>query len=151
VVVYVGAFASMMVGAILAGALGVSSPPGSSGGFETMFSNDLTQSLVIRGIGTPIQMLITAVGSGLFLGGIRIIKKKIARGQRPEFGEVFGGIRYFGQFFIAQLVLQLAGLLCCIPGLILQIGCAVYGFCIVDRGLGGVGDGSDELLLARLQ
>lgn len=91
---------------------------------------------------TPILMLVGVLAQAFMLGGIMSFSLKAARGQKPDFGEVFRGGRYFGAMFVGA-ILQLLGFyiglaLCVVPGVIWMLGLMFYPIMIVDRGVGGV-------------
>ena len=75
-------------------------------------------------------------------GGIAEFALKVARGQKPEFGEVFAGGKYFGSMFVGLLgfmvAVTLGVALCVIPGYIVHFGLWPFAFIIVDERLGGI-------------
>lgn len=94
--------------------------------------------IVLRLVGQAIGLLV----SSYFMGGVAEFALKVARGQKPEFNDVFGGGKYFGPMFVANLLSQMGigfGFLFCIaPGLILAAGLSLYQSLIVDQKLSGV-------------
>jgi hypothetical protein len=86
----------------------------------------------------PFALVFGAVTAALFMPAILSFSLKVARGQQPEFAEVFGSMQYFVPMFIVVLVVQLitflAALLLIIPGIIVATGTSMYGFCVIDRG-----------------
>jgi uncharacterized membrane protein len=95
-------------------------------------------SIGIRLVSQFVSVLIMS----FFLGGVVEFALKVARGQPVEFGEVFGGFKYFGPIFVATLGTNLAvvigGIFCVIPGLILGAGLSMSNCLIVDQKLGGI-------------
>jgi uncharacterized membrane protein len=95
-------------------------------------------NLFIQLIGHVIGLLV----SSYFMGGVAEFALKVARGQKPAFNDVFGGGKYFGPMFVANLLSQIGigfgFLLCIAPGLILAAGLSMYQSLIVDQKLSGV-------------
>jgi uncharacterized membrane protein len=89
-----------------------------------------------------IENLISFVIQALVLGGIVDFCLRVARGNKPPFAVVFGGPRYFVPMLVGTIVMALGVvfglLLCLIPGCILALGCLVWSYVVVDRGVGGV-------------
>lgn len=95
-------------------------------------------NIVVQGTSSLLGLLI-----GSFIaGGVINFGLKVARGQPVVFGDVFSGGKYFGSMLVAGLCLNIAGfiglLLCVVPGVILMLGLCMYGFLIVDQGMGGI-------------
>ncbi len=65
---------------------------------------------------------------------------KVARGEQPEFGEIFNGGRYFIPVVLATILVILATLagymLCIIPGIIVGLMFSQYWLLIIDRNVG---------------
>lgn len=85
---------------------------------------------------------VTLLTSAFLAGGIAEFALKVARGQTPEFGDVFAGGKYFGSMFVGWLGFFVATAigfaLCIVPGYLLQLGLWPFAFIIVDQRLGGV-------------
>jgi hypothetical protein len=75
-------------------------------------------------------------------GGVVEFALKVSRGQRPEFGEVFAGGKYFGSMFVGfigfAVAMALGLALCVIPGYIVQFGLWPFAFIIVEERAGGI-------------
>jgi uncharacterized membrane protein len=89
-----------------------------------------------------IQNVIGFVIQALVMGGIVDFCLQVARGNKASFGVVFGGARYFVPMLVGAIVLGLGVafgiLLCLVPGIILALGCMLWQYVVVDRGVGGV-------------
>jgi uncharacterized membrane protein len=88
-----------------------------------------------------IQNLLSFVIQAVVLGGIVDFCLRVARGNKPPFAVVFGGPRYFVPMLVGMILMALGVafglLLCLIPGVILALGCMVWSYLVVDRGVGG--------------
>lgn len=101
----------------------------------------MVMSLVTFG-SIGVTYLISLVAQTYVMGGIVHFALRVARGERPDFGSVFNGGRYFAAMLGGTLLYSLGILVgfgfCIIPGLFLA-GCWVcYSAFIVDKGLGPV-------------
>jgi hypothetical protein len=89
-----------------------------------------------------IQNLLSFVIQAVVLGGIVDFCLQVARGNKPPFAVVFGGPRYFVPMVVGMILMALGVtfglLLCLIPGIILMLGCMLWSYVVVDRGVGGV-------------
>lgn len=103
---------------------------------------DTDTSALIGLIMGPISFAVGVLSQAYFLGGIARFALTVARGRKPEFGEVFAGGSTFGAMFVGQLLLTIAigvGLVfCVVPGVIIAIACQFYALFIVDKQLSGV-------------
>jgi hypothetical protein len=125
---------SIFVGLLGAAARSGASPRRGAEAFDAMLP-------VIIGINSIAGILAAAVA--LFLGaGIVNFSLKVARGQPYQFGDLFGGGKYFLSIFAAGLLIGIAvdiGLIfLVVPGIILSLGFSVAPWVIVDRGLGPI-------------
>ncbi len=86
--------------------------------------------------------LVALFGGAFMGGGIVDLALRTARGEKTEFGTVFGGGKYFGAMLIGSLgfyVVYAIGLaLCVVPGIIVALGLMPFTFVIVDEKLGGI-------------
>jgi uncharacterized membrane protein len=98
--------------------------------------------MLINGGGSLISYLISIIVQAYMLGGIVQFALRVARGEKPEFGVVFSGGRFFAPMLGATLLYTLGitvGFMACIvPGLFLFAGWIAYSAFVVDKGLGGV-------------
>jgi uncharacterized membrane protein len=82
------------------------------------------------------------LANAFIAGGIVEFALKVARGQTPSFGDVFGGGKYFGAMFVGWIGFSIAvgigAMLCIVPGYIVQFGLWPFAFIIVDQKLGGI-------------
>jgi hypothetical protein len=89
-----------------------------------------------------VVMLINALVQGYMLGGLISFSLKVMRGQKPDFGEVFGGGPLFGSMVSASILNSLGILvgyaLCIVPGIIVALGWSLYSPVVVERRIGGV-------------
>ena len=103
---------------------------------------DADTSALIGLIMGPISAAVGVLSQAYFLGGIARFALTVARGRKPEFGEVFAGGSTFGAMFVGQLLLTLAlavgFILCIVPGVILALALQFYALFIVDKQLSGV-------------
>lgn len=112
------------------------------GAMASSGSVDMSTIQIINFGSIPIILLINALAQGFMLGGIMSFAIKAARGQKPQFGEIFQGGRFFGPMMVASL-LQILGVyfgtfLCIVPGVLLALGWMLYPIMVVERGAGGV-------------
>jgi uncharacterized membrane protein len=87
--------------------------------------------------------ILVALVVALFLGaGIVNFSLKVARGQPYQFGDLFGGGKFFLSMFAAGLLIgiavQIGMAFLVVPGVILSLGFSVAPWVIVDRGLGPI-------------
>lgn len=82
----------------------------------------------------------TMIISAFFQGGLIKIWIAAARGQTPQFGDMFSGGRTFLPIllytFLTQIILLVSIPLLCIPAIIWGCGMALAEFYMVDEGLG---------------
>jgi uncharacterized membrane protein len=89
-----------------------------------------------------VTYLISLVAQAYVMAGVVQFALRVARGDRPEFGFVFSGGRYFvpmlGGTLLYSLGVTAGAMLCIVPGLFLA-GCWVpYSAFIVDKGMSPV-------------
>lgn len=103
---------------------------------------DMTTLQLINIGSTPILLLFNALAQAFMLGGIVGFALKVARGQKPQFGEIFQGGRFFMPMLIASLLqgigVEFGLVLCIAPGVFLALAWMFYPIMIVERGAGGV-------------
>ena len=97
--------------------------------------------LVSAGIGV-VAGIALLISQAYIFAGMTQFALRVARGERPEFGVVFGGGRFFapmlGATFLFELGVNIGSVLCVVPGLLLA-GCwAAYSAFIVDKGMGPI-------------
>jgi uncharacterized membrane protein len=90
----------------------------------------------------PISGVVNLVSQAFFMGGIVSFGLAVARGRKPEFGEVFSGGKTFGQLLVANLLFSMAAglgfMLCIVPGVIFFLGCQFFYPEVVDKQKGAV-------------
>ncbi len=107
-------------------------------------SHSVDQSLVmlINVGGSLLSYVIGLIVQAFILGGVVQFSLRVARGEKPDFGVVFSGGRFFAPMLGATLLYTLGigiGFAACIvPGLFLFAGWIAYSAFIVDKGLGGL-------------
>ena len=105
-------------------------------------SVDPTVLALVNGGGSLLSSVVSVVSQAYILGGVVQFCLRVARGEKPEFGVVFSGGRYFASMVGASLLYTFGvvfGVMACIiPGLILCVGWIVYSAFVVDKGLGSV-------------
>jgi hypothetical protein len=141
------------VGLPIVVALIISALPGIPFSGAGGFVQGLGQAAAQNGDNATIYLLIAAalriVGSiisllmGAYIGaGILNFALQVARGQRPSFGVVFSGGRWFLSMLGLQIVLGIAVsfgfLLCLLPGIYLALRFAVAQAVVVDENLGPI-------------
>jgi uncharacterized membrane protein len=106
---------------------------------------DLVEPSFIPMLGAAVQFSSSLLGMliGSFIaGGVVNFSLKVARGQKPAFGEVFSGGKYFasmfGAMFCAYIATVIGVFLCIVPGVIVGLGLSMYSFLIVDQGQGAI-------------
>jgi uncharacterized membrane protein len=133
----VAAFVSSLPGVILGGVRG-----GIVGALTASGSADPTVLALVNGAGGLLNSILSLVVQAYILGGVVQFALRVARGEKPEFGVVFSGGRFFAPMVFATLLYSFGvvfGLAACIvPGLFLLAGWIVYSAFIVDKGLGAV-------------
>lgn len=91
---------------------------------------------------TPIVQFISIVMQAFMAGGIVAFALKVVRGQQPQFGDVFGGARFFlpmlGAAILANIASVIGLILCVVPAVIVGLGLMFYPALIVDRQMGAV-------------
>ncbi|HEY6080132.1 MAG TPA: hypothetical protein VIW29_15065, partial [Polyangiaceae bacterium] len=126
---------------LIAGALGAA-PAGAFNYFMTQLATEIVEpsflpmvNIGIQGVGQFFSLAISA----FFTGGIVELALKAARGQKTDFGDVFGGAKYFVPMFIgimcATLLSGIGALFCIVPGVIIGAGLLMYQWLIVDQKL----------------
>lgn len=84
------------------------------------------------------SILIAAFNVLIAIGMIQVFLK-ISRGQQAQYGEIFGGSKYFWKFIgasILYILIILAGyLLLIIPGIIWQYKYGMFSYLLIDKGM----------------
>jgi hypothetical protein len=121
--------------------------------FGEMWVALMKARLPVMAIQMPLNIIAQAPVNAFFLAGIFGFALRTARGERPEFAEVFGGMKYFVPMLIAGLLVQLvnfiATLACIIPAFIVYPATSLYVFCVIDRGASGTSALADSWRLTR--
>lgn len=126
---------------LIAGALGAA-PAGAFNYFMTRLATEIFDpsflplvNVGIQGVGQLLSLGISA----FFTGGIVELALKAARGHKTDFGDVFGGAKYFVPMLIgimcAAFLTSLGLIFCIVPGLIVAAGLLMYQQLIVDQKL----------------
>jgi len=133
----VAAFVASLPGIVLGGIRG-----GIVGALTASGSVDPTVLMLINGGGGLVNSLVSIGAQSWIMGGVVQFALSVARGQKPEFGVVFSGGRFFGPMlgatFLYSFGVVFGFALCLVPGLILLAGWLAYSAFIVDKGLGAV-------------
>ncbi|HYQ28349.1 MAG TPA: hypothetical protein VER04_14065 [Polyangiaceae bacterium] len=130
---FVSAIPGMILGGVRGGVIAALSASGS-----------VNQSLVamLNVGGSVLSYLIGLLVQAFILGGVVQFALRVARGEKPDFGVVFSGGRFFAPMLGATLIYTFCssvGLAFCIlPGLFLMSIWVAYSAFIVDRGLDGM-------------
>jgi len=86
--------------------------------------------------------LIGLIGQAYIMGGVMLFALRVARGQKPEFGVVFSGGRFFAPMLGSTLIYSLCSTIgivaCIVPGVFISAGWIVYSCFVVDRGMGAI-------------
>ena len=96
---------------------------------------------------SPVEVLLTIIGAvvnvsvGTWIGaGQAHLFLRVARGERPEFSELFSGARWFWKILGASILFGLITLvgyvLCIVPGVIAALMFSKYYMLIIDRDVG---------------
>ena len=113
-----------------------------AGALAASGSADPTVLALINGGGSVISYFISIVVQAFILGGVVQFALRVARGEKPDFGVVFSGGRFFapmlGATLLSTLGITFGFMACIVPGLFLFAGWIAYSAFIVDKGLGGV-------------
>lgn len=122
--------------------------------FSRLWIQLMRAQLPLFAIELPMNLLVGAVAGALFFPGIAGFSLRTARGERPDFAEVFTGMgKHFVPMLVAGLLLQLVSFLavaaCFVPWFIVMPGLSMYVFCIIDRNQGGPGALRDSWHLTR--
>ncbi len=133
----VAAFVSALPGIILGGIRG-----GIVGALSASGSVDSTVITLISSAAGLVNFVIGVLVQAYVMGGIVQFALRVARGDKPEFGVVFGGGKFFMPLFGATLIYQFGGgiglAFCIVPGLFLLAGWAAYSAFIVDKNMGAL-------------
>jgi len=133
----VAAFVSTLPSGVIGGIRG-----GVAGALAASGSADPTVLMLINGGGSLVSYLVSIVVQAFILGGVVQFSLRVARGEKPDFGAVFAGGRYFvpmlGATLLYTMAITVGFLACVVPGLFLCAGWIAYSAFIVDKGLGGV-------------
>lgn len=115
---------------------------GIAGALAASGSADPTVLALINGGGSLISYVVSMVAQAFVLGGVVQFSLRVARGEKPDFGVVFSGGRFFAPMLGATILYSLGvsiGILACIvPGIFLYAGWVAYSAFIVDKGLPAV-------------
>jgi len=115
---------------------------GAGGALAASGSADPTVLALINLGGSGISYLVSIIAQAYMLGGIVQFALRVARGEKPEFGVVFSGGRFFapmlGATFLYTLCITFGFAACIVPGLFLYAGWIAYSAFIVDKGLGAI-------------
>ena len=105
-------------------------------------SADQNVILLLNSVGSLLQLVLTTLVQGYIMGGVVLFALRVARGEKPEFGVVFSGGKYFASVCGATLLYNFAvgfgALFCLVPGLFLAACWVAYLPFIVDKNLGAV-------------
>jgi len=130
----VACFVSTLPSGLIGGIRG-----GVAGALAASGSVDPTVLALINGGGSLISYLVSVVVQAFILGGVVQFSLRVARGEKPDFGVVFSGGRFFSPMLLATFLYTLGvsvGFMACIvPGLFLFAGWIAYSAFIVDKGL----------------
>jgi uncharacterized membrane protein len=89
-----------------------------------------------------VTYLISLVAQAYIMAGVVQFALRVARGDRPEFGVVFSGGRYFVPMLGGTLLYSLGVtggvMLCVVPGLFIAGSWVAYSAFIVDKGMGPI-------------
>ena len=129
---FVSTLPSFVISGIRGGVVGALAASGSA---------DPTVLALINGGGSLVGYLVSIVVQAFVLGGVVQFALRVARGEKPDFGVVFSGGRYFAPMLGGTLLYTLGVTIgfgaCIVPGLFLYAGWIAYSAFIVDKGLGG--------------
>jgi len=133
----VAIFVAAIPGGIVGGIRG-----GITGAMQASGSADATVLLLINSLGGLLNYVVSIVTQAYIMGGVVQFSLAVARGQKPEFGVVFSGGKYFGAMLGATFLYSFGTVfgfaLCIVPGLFLLAGWIAYSAFIVDKGMGGI-------------
>jgi len=130
---FVSAIPGMILGGIRGGVVGALSASGS-----------VDQSLValLNVGGSVLSYLVGLVVQAFILGGVVQFALRVARGEKPDFGVVFSGGRFFAPMLGGTLIYTFCSSLglfaCLVPGLFIMAIWIAYSAFIVDKGMGGI-------------
>jgi len=97
---------------------------------------------IVNLVGGLITYVIMVALQAYITSGVTLFVLKVARGERPEFGVVFSGGRYFATMLGGSFLFSLGVLLglpfCVVPALFLAGQWLFYSFYIVDKGMSPV-------------
>ncbi|MGC4094164.1 MAG: hypothetical protein QM756_40885 [Polyangiaceae bacterium] len=133
----VAAFVMFLPQGLLGGARGFA-----QGFLQASGALDANSAALIGLITTPISMAIGVVAQAYFWAGMLRFALSVARGRKPDFGDVFSGGPTFGAMLVGHLLLNLGvlvgAMLCIVPGVILALGCQFYALFVIDKQQSGV-------------
>jgi uncharacterized membrane protein len=131
--IFVSAIPGMILGVIRWGVAGALSASGSM--------NQPLLALLDFG-GSGVSSLLGLIVEAFILGGVTQFSLRVARGEKPDFGVVFSGGRFFAPMLGATLIYAACsgvGLaLCIVPGILVMSVWIAYSAFIVDKGMGGI-------------
>ena len=133
----VAAVVAALPGIVLGGIRG-----GIVGALTASGSPDPMVLAVVNGVGGLLNSVVSIVMQAYIMGGVVQFALRVARGDKPEFGVVFSGGRFFGPMlgatFLSSFGFLFGFMACIVPGVILLAGWIVYSAFIVDKGLGAI-------------
>jgi hypothetical protein len=115
---------------------------GIAGGLSGTSSADPMTLALLNAGGAVISSFVSIIVQAFILGGIVQFALRVARGEKPEFGVVFSGGRYFapmlGASILYYLGLTVGFMACIVPALFLAACFIAYSAFVVDKNLGAV-------------
>jgi uncharacterized membrane protein len=111
-------------------------------GLAASGSVDADTLQLINVLTAPFTQIVNVFAQAFMFGGLFGFVLKALRGQKPAFGEVFSGGRFFvsmlGAGIVASIAYVVGIMLCVVPGIIVAIGLSLYPVLITDRQLGAI-------------
>ena len=99
---------------------------------------DSLEAMIASGVCTFVSILVGC----LFMPGLLRMTIQVARGQSPEFGELFAGVTHFlpytASFLLTSLATLLGLFLACVPGVIVALAVMLAPYYVVDAGMGPI-------------
>jgi len=122
-----------MLGGIRAGVIGAMVASGSV---------DQSLLMALNFGGSFVIYLVVLITLAFTMGGAMQFSLRVARGEKPDFGVVFSGGRFFAPMLGATLLSGIAywfgSLACFVPGIFLAAAWFAYSAFIVDKGMGAI-------------
>ncbi len=129
---FVSALPSIILGGVRGGVVGALPASGAA--------DQMVIALINFG-GSVVSYFVSVVIQAFILGGIVQFALRVARGEKPDFGVVFSGGRFFapmlGGTILYSLGVAFGFAACIVPGLFLFASWVAYSAFIVDKGMGG--------------